>query len=147
MNKLRYCIYIYIYTHYTNTHTHTHAHHTVVLISLYTPCRMCNMLIIEKIRGIMKIACYFLFSTILNKLFHITDVYIYSTRQNNNWINKKYPIQKFTYPWIMSFPGWSMTVFIFCDSCSWVPCLSWAVCPEVQFEPLTLDCMIWKSIF
>ncbi len=33
----------------------------------------------NKIRGIMKIACYCLFSTVLNKLFHITDVYIYST--------------------------------------------------------------------
>ncbi len=40
----------------------------------------------NKIRGIKKIACFFLFSTVLNKLFHITDVYIYSTRQNNNWI-------------------------------------------------------------
>ncbi len=37
----------------------------------------------NKIRGFMKIACYFLFSTVLNKLFHITDVYIYSTRQNH----------------------------------------------------------------
>ncbi len=45
----------------------------------------------------MKIACYFLFSTVLNKLFHITDVYIYSTSQNNNWIYKNDPIQKFTY--------------------------------------------------
>ncbi len=49
----------------------------------------------------MKIACYFLFSTVLNKLFHITDVYIYSTRQNNNWINKNDPVQKFTYHWIL----------------------------------------------
>ncbi len=48
----------------------------------------------NKIRWIMKIACYFLFSTVLNKLFHITDVCIYS-RQNNNWIYKNYPIQKF----------------------------------------------------
>ncbi len=45
----------------------------------------------------MEIACYFLFSTVLNKLFHITDVYIYSTSQNNNWIYKNDPIQKFTY--------------------------------------------------
>ncbi len=55
----------------------------------------------NKIRGIMNIACYFLFSTVLNKLFHITDVYIYSTRQNNNWIYKNDPVQKFTYPWIL----------------------------------------------
>ncbi len=30
----------------------------------------------NKITGIMKIACYCLFNTVLNKLFHITDVYI-----------------------------------------------------------------------
>ncbi len=34
-------------------------------------------------------------------LFHIIDFYIYSTRQNNNWIYKNHPIQKFTYPWIL----------------------------------------------
>ncbi len=55
----------------------------------------------NKIRRIMKIACYILFSTVPNKLFRLTDVYIYSTRQNNNWIYKKYPIQKFTYAWIL----------------------------------------------
>ncbi len=49
----------------------------------------------------MKIACYFLFSAVLNKLFHIKDVDIYSTRQNNNRIYKNDPIQKFTYPWIL----------------------------------------------
>ncbi len=32
----------------------------------------------------------FFIRTVLNKLFHITDVYIYSTRQNNNWIYKKW---------------------------------------------------------
>ncbi len=61
---------------------------------------------------------FFLFSNVLNKLFHITDVCIYSTRQNNNWIYENYPIQKFTHPWILyyvSFPGWSTTVFIFCE--------------------------------
>ncbi len=42
-----------------------------------------------------------LFSTLLNKLFHITDVYIFSTRQNNNWIYKNDLVQKFTYPWIL----------------------------------------------
>ncbi len=54
----------------------------------------------NKIRGIMKIACYCLFNTVLNRLFLITDVYI-STRQNNNWIYKNDPVQKFTYPWIL----------------------------------------------
>ncbi len=38
----------------------------------------------NKIRGMMKIACYCLFNTVLNKLFHITHVYIFSTIQNNN---------------------------------------------------------------
>ncbi len=49
---------------------------TLVLISLHTPC-------------INENACYYLFSTVLNKLFHITDVYTYSTRQNNNRIHTK----------------------------------------------------------
>ncbi len=39
------------------------------------------IIIIIIIRGIMKIACYFLFSTVLNKLFHITYIYIYSTKR------------------------------------------------------------------
>ncbi len=65
------------------------------------------------------------------------------------------------------FPGRSMTVFLCCDSCSWVPCWSWAVqLPAVlQKNPpapadslvfqhllhiLTLsnsDCMILRPIF
>ncbi len=45
-----------------------------------------------------KIACYCLFNTVLNKLFHITDVYIFSTRQNNNWIYKKWPCSKVYIP-------------------------------------------------
>ncbi len=49
---------------------------TLVLISLHTPY-------------INENACYYLFSTVLNKLFHITDVYTYSTRQNNNRIHTK----------------------------------------------------------
>ncbi len=32
----------------------------------------------------MKIACYFLFSTVLNKLFHITDVYIRDMQQRSS---------------------------------------------------------------
>ncbi len=48
----------------------------------------------------MKIACYCLFNTVLNKLFHSTDVYIFSTRQNNNSINKNVPVQKFTHPYL-----------------------------------------------
>ncbi len=56
----------------------------------------------NKIREIIKIACYCLFNTVPNKLFHmITDIYIFSTRQNNNWIYKNDPVQKFTHPWIL----------------------------------------------
>ncbi len=61
----------------------------------------------------------------------------------------------------MSFPGWSTTVFIFCDSCSWVSCWSWAdqknppaPAHSLIFQHLlhiwTLsksDCMILRSIF
>ncbi len=45
---------------------------------------MQNVNSFNKIRGIVKIACYCLFNTLLNKLFHITRVYIFPTRQNNN---------------------------------------------------------------
>ncbi len=65
-------IYIYIYIH-SCAHKFT-----------YPLLNVQNVNNRDKIRGIMKILCYFLFSTVLNKLFHITYVYIYSTRQNNN---------------------------------------------------------------
>ncbi len=73
-----------------------------MLISLHTPCRICKYVNnFNKIWELMKIACYFLFSTVLNTLFNITDVYISSTRKNNNWIYINDPVQKFTYPWIL----------------------------------------------
>ncbi len=76
--------------------------YTVVLINLYAPCRICKYVNkFNKIWGIMKIAYYCLFNTVLNKLFHIAHVYIFSTKQNNNWIYKNEPGQKFTYPWIL----------------------------------------------
>ncbi len=53
----------------------------------------------NKIRGIMKMACYCLFNSVLNKLLHIV-VYILSTRQNNS-IYRNDPVQKFTHPWIL----------------------------------------------
>jgi len=62
----------------------------------FTPCRICkNVNHFNKIRRIMKIACYFLFSTVLNKLFHITVVCIKSTRQKNSRIYKNDTFQKF----------------------------------------------------
>ncbi len=115
----------------------------------------------NKIRGIMKITCYCLFNTVT------WDVFIYSPQDKiiNEFI--KWPVQKFTYPWILysvSFPGWSTAVFLFCDSCSRVPCWSWAF-TVIQTNPpapahslvfqlflqiWTLsnsDCMILRSIF
>ncbi len=56
----------------------------------------------QNVNHFIKFTCYCLFNTVLNKLFHITDVFIFSTRQNNNWIYKKWPVQKFTYPWILT---------------------------------------------
>ncbi len=62
----------------------------------------------------------------------------------------------------MSFPGWSTTVFIFCDSWLWVPRWSWAVLQKnppasahsLVFQHLlyiwtlsNIDCMILRSIF
>ncbi len=72
----------------------------------------------NKIRGIIKMACYCLFNTVLNKLFHLTDIYIFSTRQNNNWVYKYDTAQKFAHPWILILYVVSTAVFLFCDSCS-----------------------------
>ncbi len=65
----------------------------------------------------MKIPSYCLFNTVLNKLVHITDVYIFSTRQNNYRIYKNVPIQKFKYPWILIIicvVSWMIHNFLFC---------------------------------
>ncbi len=61
---------------------------------------MQNLNNFNKIRGIMKIVCYYLFNTVLNKQFNITDVYIYSPQDKiiTEFI-KNDPVQKFTYPW------------------------------------------------
>ncbi len=50
-----------------------------------------------QVRGIIQNACYCLFSTDLNKIFHIKDFYIYSIRENNSLIYKNDHVQKFTY--------------------------------------------------
>ncbi len=64
----------------------------------------------------------------------------------------------------MSFPGWSTTVFLFCDSCSWFLHWSWAVQLPAVLQKNTAhslvfqhllhiwtfsksDCMILRSIF
>ncbi len=45
--------------------------------SLGTPCRICeNVNSFNKIREILQNACYFLFSTVLSKIFYIKYVYI-----------------------------------------------------------------------
>ncbi len=47
-------------------------HYTVACKSLGTPCRICeNVNNINKIREIIHNACYFLFSTVLSKIFYI----------------------------------------------------------------------------
>ncbi len=107
-----------------------------------------------------------LFNTVLNKPFHITDVYIFSTRQNNNWIHKNDPIQKWIL--ILCVISWMIhDCFYILWYCSCVPCWSWAVqlpaflqknppapAHSLVFQHLlhiwTLsnsDCMILRSIF
>ncbi len=107
--------------------------YTVVVISLQ------NVNNWNKIRGFMKIACYFLFSTVLDKLFHITDVYIYSTRQNNNWIYKNDPIQKFTYPWILILCVISWMI----HDCFYI--LYMIVVHESLVCPEQFNCHFWKG--
>ncbi len=52
-------------------------HYTVACKSLGTPCRICeNVNSFNKIREIIQNACYFLFSTVLSKIFYIKYVYI-----------------------------------------------------------------------
>ncbi len=52
-------------------------YYTVACESLGTPCRICeNVNNFNKIREIIQNACYFLFSTVLNKIFYIKYVYI-----------------------------------------------------------------------
>ncbi len=96
----------------------------------------------NKIGGIIKIECYFVFSNVLNMLFHITYVYIYSTRQNNNRIYKNYPVQKFTHPWILILCVVSWMIldsFIFCDSCSWVG-------PEQRNHPASAHSLVFQHL-
>ncbi len=45
----------------------------------------------DQVRGIIQNAC--LFSTDLNKIFHIKDVYMQSTRENNSWTYKNDPFK------------------------------------------------------
>ncbi len=55
------------------------------------------MLIILPSKRIHTNACYCLFSSDLNKIFHIKYVYMLSTRENNSYIYKNDPVQMFTY--------------------------------------------------
>ncbi len=51
--------------------------YTVACKSLGTPCRICeNVNNFNKIRELIQNACYFLFSTVLIKIFYIKYVYI-----------------------------------------------------------------------
>ncbi len=63
------CIYVYMYIYIYI--------YTVACKSLGTPCRICeNVNNFNKIREIIQNACYFLFSTVLSKIFYIKYVYI-----------------------------------------------------------------------
>ncbi len=61
-----------------NIYIHTYIYiYTVACKSLGTPCRICeNVNNFNKIREIIQNACYFLFSTVLSKIFYIKYVYI-----------------------------------------------------------------------
>ncbi len=99
-------IYIYIYIY-------------IVVKILHTLCRICKMLIIlPKQEGN---ACNCLFSTDLNKIFHIKYVYILSTRENNSWIYKNDPVQKVC-TWFLILCCYlndpQLCFVLLCDSCS-----------------------------
>ncbi len=77
-------------------------------------------IILAKIREIIQNACYFLFSTVMSKIFHIKDVCIYIVHKTKNNNNKKAEIIKIPpfkslgtlgYLYCAWLPGWSTTVF------------------------------------
>ncbi len=72
--------------------------YTVACESLETPCRICeNVNNFNKIREIIQNACYFLFSTVLSKIFYIK--YVYKTK--NSWNYSNNPLQKIGNPWFL----------------------------------------------
>ncbi len=105
---------------------------------------MQNVQNFNKILGIMKIACYFVCSTVLNKLFHITEVYTPQDKIITEFI--KWPRSKVYIPLNLNTvlcPGWSMTVFMCCDSCSWAVQLS----TVLQKNPPAPAHSLFSSIF
>jgi len=87
-------------------------------------CTLQNVNYFNKIKGIIvQLACYFLFSTVLNYIFYIKDVYIWSTKPKNSWIYEKWPCSEVYSHYLDD----SQPFLMFCDACSWVHCLSWAV--------------------
>ncbi len=140
----------------------------VYIYSLHAPCRICTVKNCNKIRGIMKIACYCLFNTVLDKLFHITDVYIFSTRQNN-WIYKKWHRSKVYTPLnlnnlcrFLMIHDYFCVVIVVHESLVCSEQLNWAVLqknPPAPAQSLVFqhllhiwtlsnsDCMILRSIF
>ncbi len=72
INHLTALIYIYI-----SIDIDIYTVYTVACESLGTRCRICeNVNNFNKIREIIQNACYFLFSTVLSKIFYIKYVYI-----------------------------------------------------------------------
>ncbi len=58
-------------------------------------------------------------------------MFTYSPQEKISWIYKNDPVQKFTYTWFLILCCYlndpQLCFFLFSDSCSWVPCLSWTV--------------------
>ncbi len=81
------CIYIHNLCMCYDVTSYSESNETETKLRCYKfTCPLQNMLNINnfnKMRGIIKTACYCLFNTVPNKLFHMTDVSIYSTIQNN----------------------------------------------------------------
>ncbi len=110
----------------------------------YTLQNLQNANYLTKIRGIIQIACYFVFSTDLNNIFNIKDVYILYSPQVKiivefiKWPRSKVYICFILCCYLNNPQLFFLLSFWFRDSCSWVPCLSWTV---------KLPAVIQKKIF
>ncbi len=91
VNKIIYIIYTFVYIYYVYILLYIYRAckiqimyiinvyiviYTVEVKSLHTPCRICKMLIILLSKRDHTNACYCLFSTDLNKIFHIKYVFM-----------------------------------------------------------------------
>ncbi len=65
-------------------------------------------------------SCYCLFSTDLNKIFHIISLHVVHKRIIKMTLFNSLHTLDSVVTWMIH-----SCVFLFSDSCSWVPCLSW----------------------